>query len=226
MKKNNGLTLGIISLVISVVNAAVSLFAISNLPDEVPLHFDINWVCNGVGSPWTLFIISAFPLISSIIFLIILLAGKAKQPKITGITGLLITLYFVSVLWLVYPTFTSNVTIGDKIEPSGFVALLPLLVAVIMTVFGNYMPIIKPNGTIGIRISPTLKDEGCWRATHRFGGKVFVISGIIMALISLVWFIFKVRTYWLLYALYIIMLSVDIIVPCVYAFKYKKGSKN
>ncbi len=49
----------------------------------------------------------------------------------------------------------------------------------LFVVLGNYMPKFRPNRTMGIRIKWTLEDEENWRATHRFGGKVMVVCGLL-----------------------------------------------
>ena len=39
-------------------------------------------------------------------------------------------------------------------------------------VIGNYLPKIKQNNTIGIRIVLTLQDGENWNATHSFSGRI------------------------------------------------------
>ncbi|MGF9963713.1 SdpI family protein [Bacillus rhizoplanae] len=57
-----------------------------------------------------------------------------------------------------------------------------LLVGILFLVIGNYLPQCKPNFFVGIRTPWTLSNEEVWRKTHRFGGKVFIVLGIIMCL--------------------------------------------
>jgi len=59
---------------------------------------------------------------------------------------------------------------------------LMLLLGIIVTVAGNYLPKCTPNRTVGIRISWTLKDADNWRQTHRFAGKVWLTAGLILLL--------------------------------------------
>ena len=47
------------------------------------------------------------------------------------------------------------------------------------------MPTFKPNYFVGIRTPWTLENETNWRKTHRLGGKVFMIAGVIITLFSL-----------------------------------------
>lgn len=44
---------------------------------------------------------------------------------------------------------------------------------------GNYLPKIRQNRTLGIKVRWALENEENWNATHRFGGRVWVISGFV-----------------------------------------------
>jgi uncharacterized membrane protein len=50
---------------------------------------------------------------------------------------------------------------------------------------GNYMGKLKPNWFVGIRTPWTLSSETVWNKTHRFGGKVFMLGGLIMIITSI-----------------------------------------
>jgi len=60
--------------------------------------------------------------------------------------------------------------------------VMPLMVGGLFIFLGNYMGKIKQNYFLGIRIPWTLADEDNWNKTHRFGGKVFFVSGIVIVL--------------------------------------------
>jgi uncharacterized membrane protein len=57
-------------------------------------------------------------------------------------------------------------------------------VGVMFMVIGNYMPRIRPNWIAGIRTPWTLSSERVWRETHRLGGRVFVLGGLVILLSS------------------------------------------
>ena len=44
---------------------------------------------------------------------------------------------------------------------------------------GNYLPKLRRNSTVGIRVKWALENNENWRATHRFGGKVWVACGFL-----------------------------------------------
>jgi uncharacterized membrane protein len=53
-------------------------------------------------------------------------------------------------------------------------------------VIGNYLPKVRPNYLVGIRTPWTLASDVSWTRTHRIGGRLFVIEGIVMILLGLV----------------------------------------
>ncbi len=61
-----------------------------------------------------------------------------------------------------------------------FVLLMPVLLGVMFVFIGNYLPKVKQNRTLGIKVSWTLNNEENWNKTHRLGGKVWVISGLVI----------------------------------------------
>ena len=52
-------------------------------------------------------------------------------------------------------------------------------------VIGNYLPKMKQNNTIGIRVVWSLMDEENWNATHSFSGRIWGTSGILCMLCGL-----------------------------------------
>ena len=54
------------------------------------------------------------------------------------------------------------------------------IMGVLFIVLGNYLPKCRQNYYVGIRIPWTLKSEENWNKTHRFGGFVFMICGVLI----------------------------------------------
>jgi uncharacterized membrane protein len=52
-------------------------------------------------------------------------------------------------------------------------------------VIGNYLPKVRSNYLMGIRTPWTLTSELSWDKTHRVGGRLFVIEGIVFVLVGL-----------------------------------------
>lgn len=174
------------SVCIGIINIIAAVFAVSHLPEKVPTHFDINGVCDGFGSRWGLMFVAVLPLIMPVLFLLVARYIKNQQPKLIALTSFLFSLFFASYFWLLYPLASSNIQIGDKIRNQPYSLALPLLLSVLLIILGNYTPLIAPNKAMGLRVKWTLANPQCWKATHRFMGKIMVVSGLLTAAISIV----------------------------------------
>ena len=95
--------------------------------------------------------------------------------------------------------------------------LVYILVGVVMIIIGNYLPKCKQNYTMGIKLPWTLDDEDNWNRTHRLGGWIYVLCGIIFmvgGLLGIGWPVF-------------VIFFVLAMVPMVYSFLlYKKKQKD
>jgi uncharacterized membrane protein len=58
--------------------------------------------------------------------------------------------------------------------------IVPIAVGILFIVLGNYMPKFKHNYFVGIKTPWTLANEKVWAKTHRFGGKVFIVMGLVL----------------------------------------------
>ena len=67
-----------------------------------------------------------------------------------------------------------------------FVPLLFFGMGILFIVIGNYLPKIKQNYFVGIKIPWTLSSVDNWDKTHRFGGRCFMFSGAIILLESFI----------------------------------------
>lgn len=61
-------------------------------------------------------------------------------------------------------------------------AIIAILLGAMFIIIGNYMPKAVRNRTFGLRIKWTLANEDNWNASHRFAGKVWVITGAVVLL--------------------------------------------
>lgn len=60
--------------------------------------------------------------------------------------------------------------------------IVPVLIGALFIIIGNYMGKIKFNWFVGVKTPWTLSSEEVWNKTHRFFGKIFIASGIILAI--------------------------------------------
>lgn len=91
----------------------------------------------------------------------------------------------------------------------------PVFLGLVFIIIGNYMPKIKQNYTLGIKIKWTLENEENWNATHRFCGKFWVLGGILIVLASF----FNIETMiWILLAVIVFL----VFIPVVYSYSYHR----
>jgi uncharacterized membrane protein len=69
--------------------------------------------------------------------------------------------------------------------PVAMQRVLPLGLGILFVVIGNLLPRARPNWFIGIRTPWTLSSDRVWEKTHRFGGRIFVVGGLVSILASL-----------------------------------------
>ena len=55
-----------------------------------------------------------------------------------------------------------------------------------MIILGNYFPKIEKNRTLGIKTYWSMYNEVTWQKTHRFGGFVSMILGVLLVIIGLI----------------------------------------
>ncbi len=65
------------------------------------------------------------------------------------------------------------------------VQVLALGFGLLMLVLGNAMPKSRPNSFAGIRMPSTLRDSANWQATHRLGGRLAILGGLVLLLAAL-----------------------------------------
>ena len=98
--------------------------------------------------------------------------------------------------------------------------VIPFMVGVLFVVMGNYLPKSKSNFFYGIKTPWTLTSEEVWKKTHRLGGKLFVISGLIIIVSSL---LFKGNIQFIILLILIVIAG---IIPTIASYFYAKNSRK
>ena len=95
-------------------------------------------------------------------------------------------------------------------------AIIGVVMGISFIVMGNYMPKAKRNRTFGLKIKWTLANDDNWVATHRLGGKLMVIAGVVCLAIC---FLPEVAFFITLTAL----IAAIVIVPIIYSYCFYKN---
>lgn len=218
----------IAGLVLGIVNLIASLFCIFTLPDVVPTHFDINWVCDSMGSPYTALFTAVLPLGFMMFFWFLEKIGAIQEEKnrsVLWLTFFLLTAFEVITNWFVLLSMRSGVQIGEKIENPYMMWVLLFAFGILTVVLGNYMPIVARNRMLGLRVKWTLESETCWRLTHRFMGRLLVVSGLVFIAVLFVLMLCGVpeMTAFIVFMVFVMFI---IVVPSMYAYLHKSDEAD
>ena len=151
------------------------------LPDVVPLHWDFQGNPDRMGSKLELIVIPILlPLLTYLIFLFLPIVKSSEQiaaseKKITKLR--FFTVLLMSILALMVLSTVKNGTINS---PNHVFIIIGLLYSLL----GNYMPSLNPNYFIGIRIPSTLKNKNNWIKTHQLAGRLWFGAGVLIVLLN------------------------------------------
>lgn len=132
--------------------------------------------------------------------------NKDQNPKALGLVVWLLPAFslFFQLICSSFEGYAVDVIAG----------LFSFSFGVMFLVLGNYMPKIRQNHTLGIRVKWTLENEENWNATHRFAGKVWVAGGLLCMVCALIPSIVVVL------AAFVVLILVMALVPTVYSYRF------
>jgi len=150
-----------------------------DLPERIPTHWNLEGQVDGWSTrTWGAFMIPA---------MIVLLWGlmrwlpsldprRSNYAKFGGaFEGIMMS---VMILMLGIHVVTLRAALG---YPVAMERVMPFGIGVLLVVIGNLLPRARSNWFVGIRTPWTLSSDRVWEKTHRFGGRLFVIGGIVIA---------------------------------------------
>lgn len=210
MKKNR---LFYLTLVIALIPLIINIVAFPHMPNRVPVHWGINGEPNRYGSRMEQLVMGALPLV---IFVVInylpSIDPKRESYKKHGAAYSIIN--FVIILFIAIMNLIGLFSALGYHVP--FQKVVPALIGILFIVLGNYMTQIRPNYFVGIRTPWALASEHVWKKTHRFGGYIFVLIGL-LPLVSLL-----IGTI----AMYLFLGAMFIGIALIYLYSYLVFKKN
>ena len=172
IKKN--LKVLIITSIILLLPILVGLILWNQLPEQMPTHWNAVGEVDGWSSK--AFAVFGLPLIMVAAQWLCML-GTAADPKKNNHSEkiLHLVLWIVPTLSVVLHAVTYATALGYAVPIE---VVMPVLIGLVFTIIGNYLPKCKQNYTIGIKIPWTLDNEENWNRTHRFAGWLWTFCGI------------------------------------------------
>ncbi|MDO6389971.1 SdpI family protein [Pontibacter sp. BT731] len=207
--KTNNLTREIILwaiVFIPLVNLAVVW---TRLPEQVPVHFNLQGEADGwAGKNSLVFIVLG----TTALFNLLLLALPHIDPKrkLTHMGSKYHQLRFILVIFM---AALSVFLIHNALNPGTFRQNIHfVLIGGLFVALGNYFQAVKPNYFIGIRTPWTLESEQVWRKTHRLGGILWIIGGLLLIALAFL------PAWGMQQTLYIAEIALTVLIPVVYSF--------
>ncbi|MEH7548406.1 MULTISPECIES: SdpI family protein [Bacillaceae] len=200
-------------LVLLLLSLIVTFISYPYLPEKIAIHWNYKGVPDDYSNrSFGLFLLPGIMIIFYLLTIILpkIDPKKSNFKRFQGsyfkiMNGLLLFLFLFQVVQI-----TSSLGI---VNPK---YIVPELVGLLFIFIGNLSPKFKPNYFVGIRTPWTLANEDVWKKTHRFGGKVFVITGLLLLFVPVV--PTAIQAY---FVLSVIIISLALIVGSSYYFFIK-----
>lgn len=198
------------SLLLLAIPFAALPFLWSQLPDQIPMHWNIRGEIDRYGSKASglLFL----PLLNIAMYALLLWAPTLdpKERLAWDQKPLPAFRFFLPLVFLLIHVAVISEALGLDVMDGG--RMVMLIVVVSLMIVGNYLSTIQPNYFIGVRTPWTLEDPEIWRRTHRLTGRLWVTTS---ALLIISWLLLD-GSIWR--NIFFIGVLVDALVPLGYSY--------
>lgn len=168
----------ILSSLLILLPMLVGLLFWDRLPDYMTTHWGMDGTPDGVSTKWRAVI---FLPLFLLLFHWIALFITFRDPKMQDQSPKTLRLVF----WILpfISLFVNGILYAALFAADlQSYSLVPLCLGLAMAIIGNYLPKVKQNSYLGIKTKWTLNNEENWNATHRFCGKVWFFTGLLILL--------------------------------------------
>lgn len=170
--------------VLAFISPIMFLAAYSYLPESVPIHWNAQGQVDNYGSKAMAAFIFFLPLLLALMFQFLPKIDPKKQnyvkfQKYYDIFAIFFIAFFVVV---------NGVMLTEILKPGtlSIGLVISIGVSLMLIVLGNMMGKIKHNYFMGIKTPWTLADPDVWNKTHRVGGIMWVVIGILALITSFI----------------------------------------
>lgn len=178
IKRNKKLML--VTTLVTLLPLLWGLILWNRLPDQIPMHWNFKGEIDGwSGKAMGVLFIPLF-LTGAHWFVAVMMSIDPKSQNITK-KPLVLTLWIMPVLSVVLSFVTYIAALGYAVDVN---RVMGMVLGLLFIILGNYLPKVKPNYTMGIKLPWTLDNEENWRKTHRFGGITMALGGVALLISS------------------------------------------
>lgn len=206
------------AVVLIIASLAAGVLVYPHLPDLVPSHWNVHGQVDRYSSRvWGAF---GLPLMAAGIYLLMVLVpgmdpkreSYARFRNAYRFLKLGLTVFFV---WL-YAIILAN-SLGYSVPVDRAVTVA---VGLLFVLIGNFMGQFRHNYFVGIKTPWTLASEEVWQKTHRFGARIWVAAGLVVAVAGL-----SLGGAWL-FSVVMAAVAVAVVVLIIYAYVIFKKTKK
>lgn len=185
---------------ISFIPLLLSCVTVRFLPDEIPMHYDLQGNIDRWGSKYETFIFPVIILLLSLMWTGMSIfykkvAAKTKEDKqraeyennakFLKVVGISMALAF-GIMHVVF-TYSSYLEAVNNASKSAidFNTVICVVWGVVFIILGNFMPKAKRNALVGFRTAKTMSDDAIWRKSNRFAGVSLMVAGLVIVIEAL-----------------------------------------
>jgi uncharacterized membrane protein len=161
-----------------------------HVPDQIPIHWNLRGEVDGYGGKAVGLLV--IPLTALGVYVLLMLLplldpGRRNYQSFAGAYNAIRVsiIAFMTVVDVVMVL----VALGYQVDVT---AAITIATGAMLVVLGNFMGKIRPNWFVGVRTPWTLSSKLSWTKTHRLAGWLFIVMGMLVAVLGIV------RTSWML----------------------------
>lgn len=166
----------VVSSVVVLLPALLGIIFWKELPEWMPIRWDASGNPDGYALRWIAVFVMPMVLLAVhwlCLFLTLRDPGNRQQnKKALGLVFWLMPLLSLVMGGLMYTLAMDHPFRMEQINV--------LVFGLLFVVMGNYLPKIRQNSTLGIRLPWTLRSEENWNKTHRFASRFWIAAGAAM----------------------------------------------
>ncbi len=197
----------------------IGYFIIFNqVTEPVAIHFNLNGEADQYGSKYWYLALSALPLIVASIKLVFgrYLINEENKKYVNSIIIMIVLSLSLIMMLVMISARNSLFTLGS---------ILIVIIGGLLIYLGNIMNKLEPNKWVGIRMKATLNSKQVWYYTHRRGGWLLTLHGLMCVIIGLI-FIEHPEYAFIYFILGLILIMIHIYYIANKKFKQEKRKLN
>lgn len=180
----------IILWLIALMPLIVTVVVLPQMADMVPAHYGIDGLVDHYDSKYTMLL---FPCIIIVVIAVRDLSPRmlgrddAQQANLRVVDNLLLPVVIVLVAINLLTVWLATAQVQNiYTTPVPVPQLILAGISLLFVVIGNVLPKTKPNWYVGIRVPWTVNHPAVWYKTHRFGGVMMTVWGVLSLVVTLV----------------------------------------